>query len=108
LYGSLDVLVVPSLWPENSPLVIHEAFLHGVAVVGSRMGGIPELVEDGFNGFTCEPSAPLALAAILQRFVDDPSLAVRMAARAPAVKSIAADATEWENRYEAVLRGAGG
>ena len=41
VYGDLDVLVVPSLWPENSPLVIHEAFMHGVAVVGARLGGIP-------------------------------------------------------------------
>ena len=38
VYGTLDVLVVPSLWPENSPLVIHEAFMHGVTVVG-----IPQL-----------------------------------------------------------------
>ena len=38
----LDVLVVPSLWLENSPLVIHEAFQAGVAVVGRRIGGIPE------------------------------------------------------------------
>ena len=38
VYGGLDVLVVPSLWLENSPLVIHEAFMHGVAVVGSASG----------------------------------------------------------------------
>ena len=75
IYGGLDVLVVPSLWPENSPLVIHEAFMHGVAVVGARMGGIPELVEDGVNGFTYEAFSPDALAAVLQRFLDDPGLA---------------------------------
>ena len=50
IYGDLDVLVVPSLWPENSPLVIHEAFMHGVAVVGARVGGIPELVDEAMNG----------------------------------------------------------
>ena len=49
-YAQLDVLVVPSLWPENSPLVIHEAFLAGVAVVGARIGGIPELLRDGACG----------------------------------------------------------
>jgi glycosyltransferase involved in cell wall biosynthesis len=108
VYGNLDVLVVPSLWPENSPLVIHEAFLHGVAVVGSRMGGIPELVVEGVNGFTYDACSPNDLAATLQRFVDDPPLACRMAAGAPAVKSIDADAAEWEERYEATLLGAGG
>src|SRR3954452_24927253 len=46
IYGALDVLVVPSLWPENSPLVIHEAFMAGVAVVAARAGGIPGLVAD--------------------------------------------------------------
>ena len=54
VYGALDVLVVPSLWPENSPLVIHEAFMHGVPVVGSRSGGIPDLVVDGVNGLLAE------------------------------------------------------
>ncbi len=38
--SDLDVLVVPSIWPENSPLVIQEAFLAGVPVVASRLGGI--------------------------------------------------------------------
>ena len=49
------MLVVPSIWPENSPLVIHEAFLAGVPVVASRIGGIPELVQDGVNGLLFEP-----------------------------------------------------
>jgi glycosyltransferase involved in cell wall biosynthesis len=103
VYSSLDVLVVPSLWPENSPLVIHEAFMHGVAVVGARNGGIPALVEDGVNGFTYDAFSAPALAGALQRFVDDPTLAARMAAQSPAVKSIAQDAEDWEARYMAVL-----
>ena len=103
IYGDLDVLVVPSLWPENSPLVIHEAFMHGVAVVGARVGGIPELIDEGVNGFTYEPSSPAALAVLMQRFVDEPGLAARLAAAAPAVKSIGQDAREWESRYSALV-----
>ncbi len=45
VYRRFDLLVVPSLWPENSPLVIHEAFMAGVPVVAARIGGIPELVD---------------------------------------------------------------
>ena len=97
------MLVVPSLWPENSPLVIHEAFMHGVAVVGSRVGGIPELVTEGVNGFTYDAFSPAALAEVLQRFIDDPGLAVRMAERAPVVKSIQEDAAQWEARYASLL-----
>ena len=96
IYAQLDVLVVPSLWPENSPLVIHEAFMHGVAVVGARVGGIPGLVEDGVSGFTYEAFSPDALGAVLQRFLDDPGLADRLASRAPGVKTITQDAAEWE------------
>ena len=103
IYGQLDVLVVPSLWPENSPLVIHEAFMYGVAVVGARMGGIPGLVQDGVNGFTYEAFSSDALAAVLQRFLDDPGLASRLASRAPVVKTIAQDAGEWEERYGTLL-----
>jgi glycosyltransferase involved in cell wall biosynthesis len=103
IYGGLDVLVVPSLWPENSPLVIHEAFMHGVAVVGANQGGIPELVTDGVNGLIYEPQSPGALAAALQRFLDDPDLASAYAASAPVIKTIAQDACEWEARYEEVM-----
>jgi len=99
VFGDLDVLVVPSLWPENSPLVIHEAFMHGVAVVGARQGGIPGLIEEGVSGITYEAFSPDALAEVLQRLVDDPGLAARIAAAAPEVKSIDEDAREWEERY---------
>lgn len=41
VYGGLDALVVPSRWPENSPLVIHEARQAGIPVIGARAGGSP-------------------------------------------------------------------
>ena len=107
VYGALDVLVVPSLWPENSPLVIHEAFLHGVAVVAARVGGIPGLVTDGTDGLLYDAFSSDALRAALQRFIDDASLAAGFGSRAPAVKTIEEDAREWEARY-ATLRGAPG
>ena len=56
VYGGFDVLVVPSLWLENSPLVIHEAFQAGVPVVGSRIGGTVDLVTDGVNGRLYDPA----------------------------------------------------
>jgi glycosyltransferase involved in cell wall biosynthesis len=103
-YAAIDVLIVPSLWPENSPLVIHEASMHGVAVVASRVGGIPELIIDGVSGFLYDATDVTDLAARLQHFVEDPSLARTMAARGKPVKRIEEDAGEWERRYEAVLQ----
>jgi glycosyltransferase involved in cell wall biosynthesis len=102
-YAGIDVLVVPSLWLENSPLVIHEAYLAGVPVVGSRIGGIADLVRDGWNGLLVEPGSPSGLAAALRQLVDRPGLLAHLAARLPTVKTIEDDAREWEGRYARVI-----
>jgi len=99
VYTSLDVLVVPSLWPENSPLVIHEAFMHHVPVVAARVGGVPELVDDEINGFLYEPFDADSLASSLQRLIDDRELVAALSTRVPPVKSIEQDAREWDQRY---------
>ena len=104
VFGGLDVLVVPSLWPENSPLVIHEAFTHGLAVVAARTGGIPGLVRDEVNGLLYDPFSPAGLSAALQRLIDDRHLPGRLAAAAPVVKTIEQDACEWEGRYGRLLQ----
>lgn len=104
IYGRFDVLVVPSLWPENSPLVIHEAFMAGVPVVAARIGGIPELVRDGVNGVLYDPRSPAALAEVLRGLLLSPGRLTGMAARAPAVKTIQEDARDWEQRYEVLAR----
>jgi glycosyltransferase involved in cell wall biosynthesis len=103
VYRSFDLLVVPSLWPENSPLVIHEAFMAGVPVVAARTGGIPELVTDGVNGELFDPASPAALAAALRGLILRPDRLAEMARHAPAVKTIAEDARDWERRYESLL-----
>ena len=106
IYATLDVLVVPSLWPENSPLVIHEAFMAGVPVVGARIGGIPELVRDGATGLLCDAGSATALSDALRMLVDEPDRVREFRARilsAPGVKTIADEALEWERTYAEVL-----
>ena len=103
LLACVDVLIVPSLWLENSPLVIHEAFMAAVPVIASRIGGITGLVDDGVNGLLVEPGSAAALAAALRKVCADPALLQRLSANAPAVKTIAQDASEWEARYVEVL-----
>ena len=102
IYRSLDVLVVPSLWPENSPLVIHEAFMHGLPVVGARMGGVPELVTHGVNGLLYDAFSPGALRSCLDQLVNDRELVEALARGGLDVKTIEADALEWDARYEQV------
>jgi glycosyltransferase involved in cell wall biosynthesis len=102
IYAQIDVLAVPSLWLENSPLVIHEAFMAGVPVVGARIGGIADLIQDGVNGLLYEPNAPEALAAALSRLATDRGLLASLAANVPTVGTIEADAEHWEGVYFAV------
>jgi glycosyltransferase involved in cell wall biosynthesis len=108
VYRRFDLLVVPSLWPENSPLVIHEAFMAGVPVVAARVGGIPELVTDDVNGALYDAASPAALADVLRGLLVRPDRLAEMARQAPAVKTIAEDARDWERRYESLLGEAGG
>ena len=98
-YSQIDVLVVPSLWLENSPLVIHEAFMAGVPVVGARIGGIPDLVADGRGGLLFDPASPAALAATLRTLIDEPSRVQALARTSPRVKPIDEDARAWEKVY---------
>ena len=104
IYGDIDVLVVPSLWPENSPLVIHEAFMAGVPVIGSRQGGIPELVTHDRNGLIYEAYSAVDLRAALARLLAEPELVRRFASDLPAVKSIQQDAAQWEAVYDRVIQ----
>ena len=84
--ASLDratVLVLPSR-SEGMGRVVVEAFCRGRAVVGSRVGGIPDLVRDGENGLLVEAGNPAALADALVRVLPDRELAERLGHEAEA------------------------
>jgi glycosyltransferase involved in cell wall biosynthesis len=61
LVGGAAVVVLPSLLYDNCPLVVLEAFAMGKPVIGSRLGGIPELISDGVDGMLVPPGDPSAL-----------------------------------------------
>ena len=81
VFGRCDAIVVPSLWVENSPLVIHEAQQARVPVITANAGGMAEYVHHDVNGLLFEHRSVESLAAQMQRFVDDPELAKRLGAR---------------------------
>ncbi len=72
LYRSSDIVCVPSLIPENSPMVVYEAMASARPVVASKVGGIPDLVEDGVTGLLVPPGDPAALADALNNLLLDP------------------------------------
>ncbi len=70
-------LVLPSR-SEGLPRIVIESFVRGRAVIGSRAGGIPDIVEDGVNGLLVEPGSPAALASAIERMLVEDGLAVRL------------------------------
>jgi glycosyltransferase involved in cell wall biosynthesis len=102
VYAGLDVLVVPSLWWENSPITIHEAQHLRTPVVASGIGGMAEFVRDGVDGLHFRPGDAQDLAAKLRRFVDEPGLAAALSRDFPVLKTIAQDGASTEYRYRAL------
>jgi glycosyltransferase involved in cell wall biosynthesis len=67
-------IAVPSEWHDNSPLVIYEAFAWGKPVLGSGMGGIPELVDHGLNGLVHPAGNADTLASHIERLLGNRAL----------------------------------
>jgi glycosyltransferase involved in cell wall biosynthesis len=78
--AALDAVVVASVEVEAQSRIVPQAFATGRAVVATRVGGIPELVEDGANGLLVPPADGAAIADALRRLFDDPALRARLAA----------------------------
>ncbi|MBI3083101.1 MAG: glycosyltransferase, partial [Candidatus Omnitrophica bacterium] len=77
LIASMDLIVVPSTYPESFGRSVIEAQAVGRPVVASRLGALADLVEDGTSGLLVSPGDPLALAQALERLIQDPSLRTR-------------------------------
>ncbi len=75
-YAAFDVLVIPSTAgaSEGLPLVALEAMQWGIPVIASRVGGIPEVIRQGVNGFLVPPGDDAALAESLERVLADGAL----------------------------------
>lgn len=78
VYHTADIVVVPSRWQEPLGLINLEAGACRKPVVATRVGGIPEVVEDGVNGYLVEPGDVEALTARVADLIADPALRARM------------------------------
>jgi len=105
ILSEIDVLVVPSIWPENSPLTIHEASLAKVPVIASNLGGMPDLVENGITGFLFKPGDADELRAKMGLFIENRELVKRFQNSIGPIKSIEENARELEEIYQKFNRG---
>jgi len=99
VFASIDVLVVPSIWPETSPIVIREALAAGVPVVASRIGGIPETVVDGVNGILFNPGDATDLHRALARLIAEPGLVDTLRRGIGPVRTIEEDVSLTRGQY---------
>jgi glycosyltransferase involved in cell wall biosynthesis len=94
IHSRLDVLVVPSVWYENSPNVVLEAFAARTPVMASDRGGLAELVQHGVNGLLFRMGDAADLACQLQRLLDEPSLMEHLRSGIGQVRTFEQEATE--------------
>lgn len=101
--AELDILVVPSLWYENNPRVIHEAFAGKIPVIASNVGGIAEYVQDGVNGYLFQRGDSVSLSNCIQKVVIDPAQIQKLISNLPLVKNIREEIVEIESIYRELL-----
>jgi GT2 family glycosyltransferase/glycosyltransferase involved in cell wall biosynthesis len=104
--AAMDALVVPSIWEENSPLVIREAFAAGVPVVASRIGGIPETVTDGVNGRLFRPGDVDDLSRVLGELAADRQALKQLQQGVGSVPDLADEVRDLRSRLEREVRSA--
>lgn len=102
ILNRMDVVVVPSTWIENMPLVVLGALTAGRPVIGSNVPGIAEVVTDGSNGYLFEIGDSTRLASILQLLINDRDGLRMLASNTRPAKSIAQYTTELEQLYDEV------
>ena len=101
---SLDVLVVPSIWFENRPTVILEAFSRRKPVIVSDLGGMAEMVQHDVDGLRFQAGDAYHLSVMLHRIVEDPALLGDLAAGIQPVKTIREEIDEIEQLYTKILK----
>lgn len=78
VFNKMDAAVVPSIWYENSPLVIHEALQARVPVITANVGGMAEYIQHRENGLLFKHRDVTSLAEEMQVLLDNPKLAAQL------------------------------
>ena len=97
-----DVVAVPSRWLETGPLVVLEAFDAGTPVLGTRLGGIAELVADGVDGVLVPSESPAAWAGAILALASCPEEVARLRAGIRPPRTIDAVASEMVEVYRSL------
>ena len=103
LTADVDWVIVPSIWWENSPLVIQEAFMHGRPVICSDIGGMAEKVRDGVDGLHFRAGDSQSLADVIGRAANEPGLWQKLSRAIPPIYDIREQVAVMEAIYYDLL-----
>ena len=103
IFSKTDILVVPSICMENSPLTIREAFMSKTPVIASDIGGLSEMVQDGETGLLFKAGDSRDLFKKIRYFIDNPIEVERMSKKIKKVKTIEENAKEMEVIYKDLI-----
>lgn len=103
IFDEIDMLVLPSIWWENSPLVLLRALANNVPAIVSDLGGMTEVIVDGKNGFTFKAGSAESLAEILQKIGANPTLLNEMKTGIHHPPRIEEEAFEYEQLYSDLI-----
>lgn len=103
IFSKIDILIVPSICMENSPLNIREAFMSKTPVIASDIGGLSEMIQDGETGLLFKTGDSRDLFKKIRYFIDNPIEIERMSKKIKKVKTIEENAKEIETIYKNLI-----
>lgn len=77
LYNSI-ALIVPSIWKENSPMIVNEAFNYCIPIIATRIGGLPEIINHNQDGFLFKKNNAMELAKYMNFLYKNPEVGYKM------------------------------
>ncbi|MDQ3010818.1 MAG: glycosyltransferase, partial [Acidobacteriota bacterium] len=106
ILSQVDAIILPSIWYENSPIMLLEALASDVPAIVTDLGGMAEAVKDGVTGRTFRLGDAAHLSEILQEIVDDPRLLndYKENIRGNFVPSVEQEALAYQKEYQAICR----
>ncbi|MGA2628273.1 MAG: glycosyltransferase family 4 protein [Candidatus Bathyarchaeia archaeon] len=97
--NNISALVVPSVYYDNYPLVTLMSLAYNTPVIGSDIGGIPEIISDGKNGFLFKPGSSEELASLIERIAAKPEILKRLRENIVSPRRVEEEALDYENIY---------
>ncbi|RCK54066.1 hypothetical protein TH25_01610 [Thalassospira profundimaris] len=98
-FERIDCCIVPSIWPDTLPGVVFESFIYGRPVIGSNRGGIPEMIDNGINGFIFDPQASGDLRHKIETLINDSKKYIELSECAQRKGAHYIKITEWKEKY---------